>query len=214
MRKKFKDKMQVIKISILFLSILMVTACSLDNSQLDSDQVGKEVIDLLIAEDYLAIYDDWFSEELRESLSLNDFRSTWEDPVARSGEFIEIDSIDQTQTQNYSIVEATLAYTDVMIDIRMVLNENQQLAGFNVSEAALQLVLPDTLVEEEIVVGAGTEFELNGILTVPKEQQEGLPAVVLVHGSGAGNRDQEIYGNKMFRDLAWGLAEQDIAVIR
>ena len=42
--KKFKDKMQVIKISIIFLSILMVNARSLDNCHLDFDQVGKEMI--------------------------------------------------------------------------------------------------------------------------------------------------------------------------
>jgi len=45
---------------------------------------------LLIAKDYLAIYDDWFSEELRAPLSLNDFRNTWENPVARSGNLLKL----------------------------------------------------------------------------------------------------------------------------
>jgi fermentation-respiration switch protein FrsA (DUF1100 family) len=38
--------------------------------------------------------------------------------------------------------------------------------------------------------------------------------VVLVHGSGPHDRDETIGPNKPFRDLAWGLASQGIAVLR
>jgi alpha-beta hydrolase superfamily lysophospholipase len=40
------------------------------------------------------------------------------------------------------------------------------------------------------------------------------PAVVLVHGSGPNDRDETIGPNKPFRDLAWGLAERGIVVLR
>src|SRR5699024_1044553 len=67
---------------------------------------------------------------------------------------------------------------------------------------------------EEIIVGEGTDHELGGTLTLPKENQENLPAVILVHGSGPQDRDETIFSNKPFRDIAWGLAEQGIAVVR
>ena len=41
-----------------------------------------------------------------------------------------------------------------------------------------------------------------------------FPAVVLVHGSGPNDRDETIGPNKPFKDLAWGLASQGIAVLR
>ncbi|MNZ97357.1 Alpha/beta hydrolase family protein [compost metagenome] len=41
-----------------------------------------------------------------------------------------------------------------------------------------------------------------------------FPAVVLIHGSGANDRDINIGGAKPFRDLAVGLASQGIAVLR
>jgi len=41
-----------------------------------------------------------------------------------------------------------------------------------------------------------------------------LPGVVLVHGSGPIDRDETIGPNLPFRDLAWGLASQGIAVVR
>ena len=55
--------------------------------------------------------------------------------------------------------------------------------------------------------------ELPGVLTVPKGEGP-FPAVVLVHGSGASDKDETVGNLKPFRDLAEGLAEQGIAVYR
>jgi dienelactone hydrolase len=41
-----------------------------------------------------------------------------------------------------------------------------------------------------------------------------FPAVVLVHGSGPNDQDETVGGIKPFRDIAWGLASQGIAVLR
>ncbi len=60
------------------------------------------------------------------------------------------------------------------------------------------------------VAGLG---ELPGILTVPKGEGP-FPAVVLIHGSGANDKDETVGQLKPFRDLAEGLAAQGIAVYR
>src|SRR5712692_10414563 len=41
-----------------------------------------------------------------------------------------------------------------------------------------------------------------------------FPAVVLVHGSGPNDRDETVGQLKPFRDLAWGLASRNVAVLR
>ena len=55
--------------------------------------------------------------------------------------------------------------------------------------------------------------ELPGTLTVPAGNGP-FPAVVLLQGSGASDRDEAIGSLKPFRDLAEGLAETGIAVYR
>lgn len=71
---------------------------------------------------------------------------------------------------------------------------------------------PDAFLERELTVGEG-EWKLPGTLTLPKGSGP-CPAVVLVHGSGPHDRDQTIGGNKVFKDLAEGLASRGIAVLR
>lgn len=66
--------------------------------------------------------------------------------------------------------------------------------------------------EKQVVIGEG-EYLLPGVLTVP-EGDGPFPAVVLVHGSGANDMDSTFYYAKPFRDLAVGLANEGIAVLR
>ena len=55
--------------------------------------------------------------------------------------------------------------------------------------------------------------ELPGILTVPKGEGP-FPAVILLQGSGASDRDETVGSLKPFRDIAEGLAAQGVAVYR
>jgi dienelactone hydrolase len=73
--------------------------------------------------------------------------------------------------------------------------------------------VPASFGEQQITVGAGTEWALPATLTLPTGKGP-FPAVVLVHGSGPNDRDETLGPNKPFQDLAWGLGSQGIAVLR
>ena len=72
------------------------------------------------------------------------------------------------------------------------------------------------MIEKKIIVGEGTEYPLNGILTLPDATSPDapVPAVVFVHGSGASNMDEKVMKLTPFKDLAEGLAAHGIASIR
>lgn len=67
---------------------------------------------------------------------------------------------------------------------------------------------------EKIVIGKGTEYPLNGLLTLPDGASGPVPAVVMVHGSGSSNMDEKVMKLTPFKDLADGLAAHGIASIR
>ena len=99
----------------------------------------------------------------------------------------------------------------------MFFTSNYQLVYLDFYKSAISVEaeyqLPEGLVEETVTIGEGTEFALEGTLTYPEGGTD-LPAVVLVHGIGSNDRDQTALATKMFRDLANGLAQQGVAVLR
>src|ERR1700761_6803426 len=71
---------------------------------------------------------------------------------------------------------------------------------------------PDSFTEQDVTVGTGPRA-VPGTLTRPRTPGP-HPAVVLLTGSGANDRDETIGQNKPFKDLAWGLATRGLAVLR
>jgi len=71
-----------------------------------------------------------------------------------------------------------------------------------------------TFTDFPVIVGEGTDFPLNAMISIPDNATGKVPAVVLVHGDGVFDMDEEIFGNKPFRDIAEYLASYGIAVIR
>jgi uncharacterized protein len=71
---------------------------------------------------------------------------------------------------------------------------------------------PEAFTQRDVTIGTD-EWKLSGTLTVPVGKRA-VPGVVLVHGPGPHDRDEEIYSNRVFRDLAEGLSSRGIAVLR
>src|SRR5699024_3252437 len=143
-----------------------------------------------------------------------DLVQSWEEHTETSGEYVDMGQLNLSEkSKSYVVAEIKVTYTDAAIDIRMTFNQMNRLVGLHISSDDVASH-PDGIIEEEIVVGEGTSFELGGTLSLPKKYQKKLPAVILVHGSGPSDRDESVYAYKPFQDLAWGLAEQGIAVLR
>lgn len=85
-------------------------------------------------------------------------------------------------------------------------------ANLRLGGAAAPAASPPAGVVERAITVPGP-VPLPGTLTLPSGKGP-FRGVVLVHGSGAGDRDETFGGNKPFRDIAWGLAQHGIAVLR
>jgi len=76
-----------------------------------------------------------------------------------------------------------------------------------------EVVIPEGIKEIEIDLINSEDNKLPGTLTLPKEGSN-FPCIILVQGSGPSDRDETIYENKPFRDIAWSLAKKGIATYR
>ena len=71
--------------------------------------------------------------------------------------------------------------------------------------------LPKGLMERAVIIPG--PVPLPGVVTLPAGKGP-FPALIIVHGSGAGDRDLTVGPDKPYRDIAWGLAQQGVAVLR
>ncbi|BCJ35360.1 hypothetical protein Athai_28630 [Actinocatenispora thailandica] len=71
---------------------------------------------------------------------------------------------------------------------------------------------PERFAERPVTLAAGHD-ELPGTLSLPRDAAP-TPAVVLLPGGGPFDRDATSGPNKPLKDLAWGLADRGVAVLR
>ncbi len=159
-----------------------------------------------------------FTQQMKTSIPADKLKEAWNATIAMSGEYIGIEKIETEQNDGSEVVQLYLAFSAQGVVIQMIFDKDGKISGlwFNYYasdlSASTDKTLPDGLLEKDITVGDG-ELKLAGKLTVTTGKQSKY-AVVLVHGSGPQDMDETISGNKPFRDIAWGLAEAGIDVLR
>ncbi|TVR71614.1 MAG: alpha/beta fold hydrolase [Marinilabiliales bacterium] len=135
------------------------------------------------------------------------------------GSFEYVDRALFDKADEYEVVVLVCQFEKMEIGFRVVFNRGNMVAGFQFVPAPATSFSPPPVyadsslfAEYEIAIDCDG-ITLPGIVTMPHEQQN-VPVVVLVHGSGPHDADETIGPNKPFRDMAWGLASRGIAVLR
>lgn len=163
-----------------------------------------------------------FSEAMKKGLPEPKVKEIWEQLVSGLGEHrsVEVLKSETHKTWRRQQIRGVFAKSAVIFSVSWT--PAGELDGFFVKpeEAKFPPWEPplyaraDQVREIPITVGEGP-LALPGLLTVPTARGgKRYPAVILVHGSGPQDRDETLGPNKPFKDLAWGLAAQGIAVLR
>jgi len=137
----------------------------------------------------------------------------------QAGKYLHVDRVVFDSSGDYEIVILVCKFEQMELGFRVVFNKEYMVAGFQFVPAPAENFTPppgyadSTLfTETEVKIDCG-DITLSGYLTKPAKGSD-FPAVVLVHGSGPHDADETIGPNKPFRDLAWGLSSNGIAVLR
>ncbi len=143
--------------------------------------------------------------------------ATWRGLGSSVGALKSIERIRSDKLGAYTTVLVTCVFEKAKLDAKVAYDPAHKIAGlfFLPTQdpwSPPPYAKPDATVEREITIGADP-WKLPGTLTLPKGGTK-VPAVVLIHGSGPGDRDESIGPNKPFADLAVGLASRGVAVLR
>lgn len=210
---------------------LLLAACSKGNTDKtpppegEPPEVASRFVALLQAGDYDTAV-SYFDSTMKNQLPAKQLQTAWESLLQQAGNFRQEVAKKSEETGGYEIIIVTAQFEQAYIDIRITFDSDNRIAGLFFAPSDYSAAeddgrtdytppaygQPADFTEEEITVGKG-EWALPGTLTVPSGDGP-FPAVILVHGSGPNDRDETIGPNKPFKDIAWGLANQGIAVLR
>ncbi|MEA3458026.1 MAG: DUF3887 domain-containing protein, partial [Candidatus Thermoplasmatota archaeon] len=187
--------------------------------ELNLELEAIRIVENLSQDNYQDVYQK-FNDEMKIALPPQDLQTAWENLISKYGDCKEIKSTRKTEEYEYQIVHVTCDFATLgYLDIRIVFDENNMVAGlyFVPTQHSDEYDPPEyanysMFTETNVTVGEQT-WELPGTLTIPKGEGD-FPTVILVHGSGPNDRDETIGPNKPFKDIASGLASQEIAVLR
>ena len=189
---------------IILFFILVIT--SFGFSQSTNQEVGKKFINDFLVDNNIKQSYSYFDENLKSKLTevvLLETLRTLEKQLGKFKSVLETNSVKETYYY-YSDFEKT------KLDIKLSFNGANKIIGFYFS--------PRKDFKTEIRLGkeltiASNGLNLNGTLLVP-EKDNLKKLVIFVHGSGANDRDEKIYENKPFKDIAEGLYQKGIATYR
>jgi dienelactone hydrolase len=160
-----------------------------------------------------------FDDVMKKVSPADKMETVWKGIEKQVGPFQKQLSTRTETLGKYEVVYVTCQWEKMQLDVRVVFTRDGQITGYQIRPVQKKYdftpppyARADTYREEAVTVGSG-EWALPGTLTLPKGDGP-FPAAVLVHGSGPHDRDETIGPNKPFRDLAWGLASQGVAVLR
>ena len=198
-------------------------------ASLDADTPEERDLET-IARDFVSLLNDRefeeavgsFSAEMTAALTREGLEAMWDGLTSseEAGGFEKVVRTTPVELAGYKAVIVTCEFGNTSLGIRVVFDQEASIAGIQfvpphegqVDYRAPAYAKPESFTERECTVGSG-EWELPATLTIPKGEGP-FPAVVLVHGSGPHDKDETIGPNKPFKDLAWGLATQGVAVLR
>ena len=161
-----------------------------------------------------------FDETMKTVLPESKLQEIWKAVLVQAGAFKSQGSTRQEKSGPYDMVFVTCQFERAVLEIRLVFNAQRQLSGLFFSPGSSTTSRPQDpkppfpYRQEEVAYESKEPgIRLAGTLTFPSS---GGPysAALLITGSGAQNRNEEIMGHKPFLVLADSLTRRGIAVLR
>jgi dienelactone hydrolase len=183
---------------------------------------GASVVRELSAGEFEAVVAR-FDTHMGKLLPRTKLSGLWGQFVAKAGPFQKVTATAvEEKPGGYHLVAMTCAFEQApQGDALVTFDEAGRISGLYFGPrpteelkqwAAPGYAAPDRFEEVPVAVSNGP-WHLPGTLTLPK-QKGPFPAAVLIPGSPPVDQDETVGPNKVFKDLAWGLASRGVAVLR
>ena len=170
------------------------------------------IVDKLVNNKITDFY-SYFDENMKKQVSLADVQQIWASLITDYGAFDYYKTDITLNTKDgYQIIDVPVIFKNGSVTLRFALNTKGEISGFFITDNTTVSNSMQLANDTEVTFGSA-EYPISGSLTLP-EGEGPFPAVILVHGSGPSDRNEQIGPNLPFKDLAEQLSAQGVAVLR
>lgn len=159
-----------------------------------------------------------FDAKMQQAISSSQLKDMWTQVEQQLGPLEKEKEWKQDAINGTVVYYTDLQFQRAPLRLLVTFNADNKVSGLRLlsvppEEKPLVAPFDSVHLEESPIEVVSGKYKLPGTLTRPKGKTH-LPIIILVHGSGPQDRDGSIGPNKIYRDIAWGLAAQGIAVLR
>ena len=156
-----------------------------------------------------------FDNNMQSKVPVEQLQTLWERIETSAGNFkgvenVEIETIDDNIRQT-----GTLNFDQAAVRLIVSESAKKEINGLFISQLGYSppCYAKDLVTGKKYINFISDSYDISGELMIPVTCSS-CPVVILVHGSGPNDRDETIGSNKVFKDLALGLAANGIASFR
>lgn len=158
-----------------------------------------------------------FDAEMKRKLDVSKIEGVWEQFVMMFGNVTGSDELRVEQVKSHFVTKRAVKLEKGKITLSVNFDSLAQIAGLFISPGEIPYTPADyvnaELFTELRIEYGGNDFKNSGRLSIPKSKSP-MSVVIIVPGSGGIDKDCSIGPNKIYKDLAWGLASKGIAAFR
>ena len=174
----------------------------------------EEVAHCLSKHKYKKVYKS-FDDNMKSKISKAKLEEIWVQMEKVSGNLTAMEDVTSTSVDGGVRQTAVLKFDQSALKLSLSENKEGKLSGLFISQLGYQ----QPKYAEGLGVGKkyinfnSHSFNMSGELVIPLDCKN-CPVVIFVHGSGPNDKDETIGPNKVFYDLAMGLASKGVASYR
>jgi len=163
----------------------------------------------------------FFADDIKTGFPVETFESMWYQILDKFGKFKSYQHNCSEEVEGSTVVYTTCEFKESTFDIKAIIDEANLIRSFTMSEihncgpkeSYKNPPYDDhALYTTEQVEFESDKFKIPGTLTASNNKNKAV--IIFVHGSGPNDRDESLGPNKMFRDLAVGLAAKGYSTLR
>jgi len=201
---------------ILFLfALLSVSAYS---QELDYKKRSEIVLEQFKNEDFSAVFKQ-IDTAVFTKVDTAYIARNWANVIKQNGKFVKKLKDERGRQGNFVVHTQLCQFEKKQVNFRLVWGVNEKIKGFYFVpvDDRPKYKTPDyynpAAAREKKVVMTTENYRIPGSLMIPNTKGK-HPLVILVHGSGANDRDETFGPLKPFKDISSGLTVQGVAVLR